>query len=101
MKTPLLLALAALAIAASGCHIITIPTPSGNAVVRSFGQRVTIGGLSWTPNGALTVSNYNLDQVSGIQAVGQIAIQAAQIGAFAAMHGTNALPATNAPATPR
>lgn len=86
--------LAPLLALATGCHVITLTTPQGGtAKVSSFGQKASLGSLEYDPNtGRLLVTNYNLDQVSGIQAVGQIAIQAAQAGAFAAQHTTNQPP---------
>ncbi len=55
-----------LLLAASACHSITIPTPTGPAVVRSFGQRTVIQDLTWTTNGVLTLHGYNNDQVTAI-----------------------------------
>ena len=63
MKTlPLL---ATITLLCAGCQHITVPTESGPAVVRSFGQRTKISELSYD-NGTLSLKGYNNDQVTGM-----------------------------------
>lgn len=68
------------------CHSVRIPTKYGTASVDSIGQKVSIGGLQMGEDGTLSVTNYNLDQVSGIQAIGAVAAQAFAAGAMGAQN---------------
>ncbi len=63
MKTRLLLSLLPLLL--SACHTITIPTPSGVATVKSFGQKTRIAELSFK-DGVLKLKGYNNDQVTAM-----------------------------------
>lgn len=60
-----------LAIVLCGCHSIQLPVGPTGAVAKfkSFGQKVTIGEASYSTNGTLMLKGYNLDQVSGINAM--------------------------------
>ncbi len=67
----------------AGCHSISVSFPNGaKASVSSIGQRVTIGNLSFSTNGVISVTNYNNDQVAGLQAAFAAGLQAASKAAL-------------------
>lgn len=56
----------------TGCRSVEATLPGGTRVkASSFACRLTIGGLSISTNGTATLQNYNLDEVSGIQAIAE------------------------------
>lgn len=85
MKKFLPVAVAVVALWLAGCRSFECVLPGG-AIYRSktFACRQSIGMVEYGTNGTFRVSNYNLDQVSGIQAIGQIAVQAIQAGTMLA-----------------
>jgi hypothetical protein len=82
MKTQLAVLSALLVLTCTACHSITVTLSDGTvAKVSSFGQKTTIGGLRYSTNG-VTLTNYNNDQVSALQAAFAAGLAAAKAGAI-------------------
>lgn len=46
--------------------MLVIPTPNGNAIARTFGQKTSFSDMSLNTNGTLVVHGYNNDQVQAL-----------------------------------
>jgi hypothetical protein len=67
-----LLLAAALLIGLCGCRSMTAKLPGGTEIsTTAFACKLSVGSVSIATNGTATLSNYNLDQVAGTQAIAE------------------------------
>lgn len=77
-----LIAVASVVLLLCGCRSIQVTLPGGGTLkANSFACKLSVGSAGVNTNGSAYMTNYNLDQVAGVQAVAEGVVKGMVAGA--------------------